>query len=96
MEPLTCPPPLLPGACVVVRHLACSDALKWAETSLELMQAVAELPRAHPALEPHIQLVIELKQKTGGWVCGCLCGCVMLSGMPPPHTPCSPGRRQVT
>jgi hypothetical protein len=35
------------------------------------MQAVAELPRAHPALEPHIQLVIELKQKTGVFVDVC-------------------------
>jgi hypothetical protein len=52
-------------SCCTVCVCSCSDALKWAEKSLELMSAVAELPRMHPALEPHVNLVMELKQKTG-------------------------------
>jgi hypothetical protein len=41
------------------------------------MQTLAELPRGHPALEPHINLVMELKQKTGGAMI--VFGCVMAS-----------------
>lgn len=91
---LSPPPPL----CRCLSSCCCSDALKWAEASLDLMQTVAELPRAHPALEPHIQLVIELKHKTGGWVCRWVCVCVGVgvfhcwACIPP--LPCCPGRRQ--
>jgi hypothetical protein len=43
-----------------------SDALVWAERVLELMSKLAGVPKSHPALEQHINLLIELKQKSGG------------------------------
>jgi len=41
------------------------EALGWAEKSLNLMQQLAGV-KVHPALEPYFNLVIDLKNKTGG------------------------------
>eukprot|EP00775_Hariotina_reticulata_P005761 gene5761-6001_t len=41
------------------------EALGWAEKSLNLMQQLAGV-KVHPALEPYFNLVIDLKNQTGG------------------------------